>query len=110
MTEVINSTGWAEWSTSDPNTEGVYFVSNAPGVLGDGRSPSFRDSLCSNAWQSKLHSRVRSNTSQGEYNNTGAGASGPRASFATKLCSAVSIDTILGSNYTSAGYYDASYL
>lgn len=71
MTDVINSAGWSEWSTSSPNTEGVYF---------------------------------------GEYGNTGAGASGTRASFATELSSAVSIETILGSSYTSAGYYDASYM
>lgn len=71
MTNVINSAGWAQWSTSEPNTGGVLF---------------------------------------GEYDNTGAGASGTRASFATKLSSAVSIETILGSGYASAGYYDASYM
>jgi pectinesterase len=46
----------------------------------------------------------------GEYGNTGTGASGTRASFATKLSSAVSIKTILGSSYASQGYYDASYM
>lgn len=46
----------------------------------------------------------------GEYDNTGAGASGTRASFATKLNAPVSIETILGSEYESAGYYDASYM
>lgn len=46
----------------------------------------------------------------GEYGNTGAGASGTRASFATKLGSAVSISSILGSGYASAAYYDASYM
>lgn len=46
----------------------------------------------------------------GEYDNSGTGASGTRASFATKLSSAVSITTILGSSYTSAGYYDSSYM
>ncbi|ROV89863.1 hypothetical protein VPNG_10243 [Cytospora leucostoma] len=45
----------------------------------------------------------------GEYNNTGAGASGTRASFATKLSSPVDITTILGDDYKSQGYYDASY-
>ncbi|KAH6647366.1 putative pectinesterase precursor [Truncatella angustata] len=44
-----------------------------------------------------------------EYGNTGSGASGTRASFASKLSSAVSISTVLGSSYASAGYYDASY-
>lgn len=30
MTDVINSAGWSEWSTTEPNTEDVYFVSNLP--------------------------------------------------------------------------------
>ncbi|KAF7560149.1 hypothetical protein G7046_g3995 [Stylonectria norvegica] len=50
-----------------------------------------------------------SNVLFGEYQNTGAGASGTRASFATKLSSAVSISTILGSGYSSAKYFDATY-
>lgn len=71
MTDVINSAGWIEWSSSEPNTEDVLF---------------------------------------GEYDNAGDGASGTRASFAEELSAAISIDTILGSDYTSAGYYDASYM
>lgn len=71
MTDVINSAGWIEWSSSEPNTGDVLF---------------------------------------GEYDNSGDGASGTRASFAETLSSAVSINTILGSSYTSAGYYDASYM
>ncbi|KAH8664748.1 family 8 carbohydrate esterase [Ilyonectria robusta] len=51
-----------------------------------------------------------SNVLFGEYSNTGAGASGSRASFSTKLSSAVSISTILTSSYASKGYYDASYM
>ena len=43
-----------------------------------------------------------------EYGNTGTGASGTRASFSTKLSSAISISTILGSSYTS--WVDKSYL
>lgn len=43
-----------------------------------------------------------------EYGNTGAGASGTRASFSTKLSSAITISTILGSSYTS--WVDTSYL
>lgn len=43
-----------------------------------------------------------------EYGNTGTGASGTRASFSTKLSSAISISTILGSTYT--GWVDTSYL
>lgn len=44
----------------------------------------------------------------GEYSNTGAGASGTRASFAKKLSSPVSISTVLGSGYTS--WVDTAYL
>ncbi|KAF2684544.1 carbohydrate esterase family 8 protein [Lentithecium fluviatile CBS 122367] len=44
----------------------------------------------------------------GEYGNTGDGSKGTRASFATKLSSAVSISTVLGSSYTS--WVDTSYL
>ena len=43
-----------------------------------------------------------------EYDNTGTGASGTRASFSTKISSAISISTILGSSYTS--WVDTSYL
>lgn len=45
----------------------------------------------------------------GEYDNSGAGAAGDRASFATTLASAVDIATILGSGYASAAYYDSVY-
>jgi len=43
-----------------------------------------------------------------EYGNTGTGASGTRASFATTISSAVTISTILGSTYTS--WVDSTYL
>jgi len=43
-----------------------------------------------------------------EYGNTGAGASGTRASFASKLSSALTITTILGSDY--ADWVDTTYL
>lgn len=46
----------------------------------------------------------------GEYGNTGAGASGNRASFATKLSAPVSIASVLGGGYASAGWYDGSYM
>ncbi|KAH7234895.1 family 8 carbohydrate esterase [Fusarium redolens] len=46
----------------------------------------------------------------GEFDNTGAGSQGQRASFATKLSSAVSISTVLSGNYASKGFYDASYM
>lgn len=51
-----------------------------------------------------------SNVLFGEYNNSGTGSQGTRASFATKLSSAVPITTILTSSYASKGYYDASYM
>ncbi|KAL1870175.1 hypothetical protein Daus18300_005239 [Diaporthe australafricana] len=44
----------------------------------------------------------------GEYGNTGTGASGTRASFSSKLSSALSISTILGSDY--AEWVDSAYL
>jgi pectinesterase len=43
-----------------------------------------------------------------EYGNTGAGASGTRASFASKLSAPVAITTVLGSGYKS--WVDTSYL
>ncbi|OBT74991.1 hypothetical protein VF21_06298 [Pseudogymnoascus sp. 05NY08] len=43
-----------------------------------------------------------------EYGNTGAGASGTRASFSTKISSALTISNILGSDYAS--WVDTSYL
>lgn len=46
----------------------------------------------------------------GEYGNVGAGASGTRASFATKLSSPLAIGSILGSSYASQHYVDTSYL
>ncbi|KUJ18180.1 carbohydrate esterase family 8 protein [Mollisia scopiformis] len=69
LSNIINSAGWEEWSSSEPNTEDVTFE---------------------------------------EYGNTGDGASGTRASFSTKLSSALSISTILGSGY--ADWVDTSYL
>lgn len=44
----------------------------------------------------------------GEYGNTGAGASGTRASFSKKLSAAVSISTVLGSSYKD--WVDTTYL
>lgn len=71
MTDVINSAGWSEWSSSSPNTADVTFD---------------------------------------EFGNTGAGASGTRASFAAKATAALAITEILGSSYASAAYVDTSYL
>lgn len=45
-----------------------------------------------------------------EYGNTGAGAVGPRASFSTTLSKPVNIDSVLGSGYATAGYFDGSYM
>ena len=51
-----------------------------------------------------------SNVQFTEYANTGAGASGTRASFSSTLSSAVGITSVLGSSYASQGYYDSSYM
>jgi pectinesterase len=69
LSDAINSAGWIEWSSSEPNTEDVLF---------------------------------------GEYDNAGDGAEGTRASFATKLSSAISITSILGSDYKD--WIDISYI
>ncbi|KAJ5126651.1 hypothetical protein N7448_007430 [Penicillium atrosanguineum] len=69
LSDAINSAGWIEWSTSEPNTEDVLF---------------------------------------GEYDNSGDGSEGTRASFAEKLTSAIKITTILGSDYED--WVDTSYL
>lgn len=69
MSDVINSAGWIEWSTTEPNTEDVLF---------------------------------------GEYDNSGTGSEGTRASFATKLSAPIDITTILGDGY--ADWVDTTYL
>ncbi|KAJ5723881.1 hypothetical protein N7488_001916 [Penicillium malachiteum] len=69
LSDVINSAGWEEWSTSEPNTEDVLF---------------------------------------GEYDNSGDGAEGTRASFATTLSAAMTISDILGSDYED--WVDTSYI
>lgn len=51
-----------------------------------------------------------SNVTFGEYGNTGAGAAGPRAGFATALSKAVKIQSVLGCGYEKAGYFDGSYM
>ncbi|KAK4623432.1 Pectinesterase [Fulvia fulva] len=45
-----------------------------------------------------------------EYGNSGAGATGTRASFASKLSTALTIGQVLGSSYASQTYVDTSYL
>lgn len=69
LSDIINSAGWEEWSSSEPNTSDVTFE---------------------------------------EYDNSGDGASGTRASFATTMSSALTIETILGSDY--ADWVDADYI
>ncbi|KAI1336463.1 carbohydrate esterase family 8 protein [Xylariaceae sp. FL0016] len=44
-----------------------------------------------------------------EYGNTGAGASGSRVAFSKRLAAPVSMQTVLGSGYASAAWYDAAY-
>lgn len=69
LSDIINSAGWEEWSTSEANTEAVTFA---------------------------------------EYGNSGDGASGTRASFSETLKSALTISSILGSDY--ADWVDTSYI
>lgn len=71
ISDVINAAGWAEWSSSSPNTDGVTFAT---------------------------------------YDNSGDGAVSYTADFATTLSSAMKIADVLGSDYASAGYYDADYM
>ncbi|KAK1994713.1 pectinesterase [Colletotrichum falcatum] len=51
-----------------------------------------------------------SNVLFGEYQNTGIGSQGARASFSQKLAAPVAISSILGGGCTGAGYYDAAYM
>ncbi len=51
-----------------------------------------------------------SNVLFGEFANSGPGASGTRAKFATKLGSAVSAESILGSGYSREGYFDSNFM
>lgn len=46
----------------------------------------------------------------GEYDNTGAGSEGTRASFSTKLSAPVAISEVLGSGYASEYFVDTSYI
>ncbi|CAD6444090.1 3b27caf0-7f82-4213-aab3-fd6210d8b3e8 [Sclerotinia trifoliorum] len=45
-----------------------------------------------------------------EYNNSGPGAAGPRASFSSSITSPIAIETVLGSAYLNEWWVDASYL
>ncbi|KAK4180304.1 family 8 putative carbohydrate esterase [Triangularia setosa] len=50
-----------------------------------------------------------SNVYFGEYANSGAGAGGTRASFARKLGGPVAVETVLGGDYKSQGWFDGNY-
>ncbi|ROV98015.1 hypothetical protein VMCG_07003 [Cytospora schulzeri] len=69
LSDIINSAGWEEWSSSEPNTDYVTFE---------------------------------------EYGNSGDGADGDRADFATTMSSAIDIATILGDDY--ADWVDSDYV
>lgn len=67
------------------------------------------DIINSAGWE--VWSTTESNTEDvtfAEFGNTGDGASGTRASFSSKLSSAVTIASILGSNYTD--WVDTTYI
>ncbi|KAK0672040.1 family 8 putative carbohydrate esterase [Cercophora samala] len=50
-----------------------------------------------------------SNVYFGEYANSGAGASGTRASFSRKLGGPVAVETVLGGDYKAQGWFDGNY-
>ncbi|KAI9158086.1 Pectinesterase [Paramyrothecium foliicola] len=60
-------------------------------------------------WRLWSTGQSSANIYYGEVGNSGDGASGTRVSWAKKLSSAVSISTVLGSNYASQSWYDRSY-
>ncbi|KAK5132919.1 hypothetical protein LTR08_008365 [Meristemomyces frigidus] len=55
-------------------------------------------------------SPLTDHVSFGEYDNSGTGSKGTRASFASKLSKAVPITEILGSSYESLSFVDTGYL
>ena len=79
-------------------------IPTVPAVLSDGYSPSYQYTAVS-ILKPALNSRHLPNgalrrtdhVTFAEYNNTGVGAAGPRASFATKLSAPISITTVLNS-------------
>ncbi len=87
--DLINSAGWEEWSSSEPNTNGVTFAEY--GSSGTLTLLRFHDTLVTSIL-------------------SGDGASGTRASFATTLTSTsgYTISDILGSDY--ADWVDSDYL
>ena len=91
MTAVINAAGWSKWSSSAPQTDHVTF-----GIY-------LHDHGCTAESVLILCDAV-------EYDNTGAGASGTRASFAKKLSAAIPITQILGSSWASLNFVDKAYL
>jgi pectinesterase len=100
-------------ATGNTVTDGAYYLGRPWGsyarVVFQGTSMSAV--INSAGWHVWGSSDTRTaNVLFGEYGNSGSGASGTRASFATKLSKAVSISDILGSGYASAGYYDSAYM
>jgi pectinesterase len=94
-------------------TSGVYYLGRP---WGDYARVAFQSSSMSNVINSagwhiwNTGDERTDHVSFGEYANSGAGASGSRATFATKLSSALAIGNILGSSYASQYYVDTSYL
>lgn len=73
------------------------------------QSTSMTNVINAAGWASWSSSDPRTdNVEFAEYGNSGAGASGTRASFSKKLSAAVSISTVLGSDYKS--WVDSTYL
>ncbi|KAI0966921.1 family 8 carbohydrate esterase [Xylaria arbuscula] len=67
------------------------------------------DVINSAGWTIWDDTTVTSDVYYAEYGNSGDGASGDRVSWETTLSSAVTEATVLGSDYASGAWYDASY-
>lgn len=93
---VINSAGWAQWSSSTPNTGGVTFQEVC------------HQTILTHIGNTYNFGLIKDNTNPEQYGNTGTGASGTRAGFSKKLSSALTIADILGSSYKN--WVDTSYL
>ncbi|KIY49714.1 putative pectinesterase precursor [Fistulina hepatica ATCC 64428] len=123
---VINCVGTGYITASGRSSDDAYwYVINSSTVEGDGevylgrpwadyarvvfQSTALGSNIQSAGWSVWSESEPNIEyVTFAEYGNTGDGASGDRASFATKLDNAVDITTVLGSDYTS--WVDSDFL
>ncbi len=85
---VVNAAGWRVWNTRHRQGQGGG---------GSGGGDSDDDARTGNVLF-------------GEFANSGPGAQGRRASFATSLAAPVPIEDILAPGYASQPYYDGAYM